>query len=152
MIRECFAADSGIQFQAKRLHEIGLDPHSLYPYVKPRPPPLPVSSIVLPPEEHEKRKKSPVEDLLCKMCPVIEEAHEAEHALDESNKRAMDGEDSQDSGDCHAEVDEEHEELHDALSPHYDQLSEKWTWWLLELLPLVHLHQKEDGSTMKVVS
>jgi len=50
------------------------------------------------------------------------------------------------------EVNEEHEELHDALSPHFDQLKKKRFWWILEFLPLVHLHHKEDGTTMKVIS
>ncbi|KAF9477867.1 hypothetical protein BDN70DRAFT_913930 [Pholiota conissans] len=39
MIRECFKADTGIMFSAEGLREVGIDPHSLYPVVKPRPPP-----------------------------------------------------------------------------------------------------------------
>jgi hypothetical protein len=31
---------------------------------------------------------------------------------------------------------EEHEELKDALSPEYDQLSLKWWWWILEYMPI----------------
>ncbi|KAF7348055.1 hypothetical protein MSAN_01757900 [Mycena sanguinolenta] len=61
MIRECFKvtflvftlqidvnqtpkADTGIMFDAQRLQELGLDPATLYPFVLPRPPPLPVGS------------------------------------------------------------------------------------------------------------
>ncbi|KAI1793987.1 hypothetical protein LXA43DRAFT_185866 [Ganoderma leucocontextum] len=40
MARECFRTNTGIQFQAERLRDIGLDPSSLYPIVKERPPPL----------------------------------------------------------------------------------------------------------------
>lgn len=40
MVRECFRANTGIQFQAERVRDIGLDPASLYPIVKERPGPL----------------------------------------------------------------------------------------------------------------
>lgn len=154
MIRECFAANSGIQFEAERLHEVGLDPHALYPHVKPRPPALPVSSIICSPEEREKekrpQKKDLGEELLCKLCHVQEQSHsDVDHAVDEDNKRALADEDGE---ECHEEMNEEHEELHDSLSPHFDQLEKKRLWWLLEYLPLVHLHTKEDGDAMKVIS
>ncbi|GLB40815.1 putative uncharacterized alpha/beta hydrolase domain (DUF2235) [Lyophyllum shimeji] len=42
---------------------------------------------------------------------------------------------------------EEEHELHDALSPIYDQLSLNWFWWTLELLPMKQRYQKtEDNS------
>jgi len=40
MIRECFKAKTGIMFVSDSLPDIGLDPASLYPEVKPRPPAL----------------------------------------------------------------------------------------------------------------
>lgn len=40
MIRECFLARTGIRFHSSLLPAIGLDPASLYPHVKPRPPPV----------------------------------------------------------------------------------------------------------------
>jgi hypothetical protein len=40
MIRECFKADTGIMFSIEGLREVGIDPASLYPLVKPRLPPL----------------------------------------------------------------------------------------------------------------
>ncbi|KAI1797998.1 hypothetical protein LXA43DRAFT_978230 [Ganoderma leucocontextum] len=40
MVRECFRANTGIQFDAEELRSIGLDPTSLYPVVKERPSPL----------------------------------------------------------------------------------------------------------------
>ncbi|KAF5358617.1 hypothetical protein D9758_007672 [Tetrapyrgos nigripes] len=42
MVRECFKTCTGIMFHREALQEIGLDPDSLYPIVKPRPPPLPL--------------------------------------------------------------------------------------------------------------
>ncbi|KAI1797994.1 hypothetical protein LXA43DRAFT_1176453 [Ganoderma leucocontextum] len=40
MVRECFWANTGIQFDAEQLRDIGLDPASLYPIVVERPSPL----------------------------------------------------------------------------------------------------------------
>lgn len=51
MIRQCFLTNSGIQFAAGRLHEVGLDPRKLYPFVVDRPPALPVSILNLPNHE-----------------------------------------------------------------------------------------------------
>ncbi|KIK51064.1 hypothetical protein GYMLUDRAFT_252409 [Collybiopsis luxurians FD-317 M1] len=42
MIRECFTANSGILFYSNLLMDIGLNPSSLYPFVSPRPPSLPI--------------------------------------------------------------------------------------------------------------
>lgn len=53
MIRQCFLTQSGIQFCAGRLHEVGLDPRRLYPTVAERPPPLPVATLHLPEPERE---------------------------------------------------------------------------------------------------
>ena len=47
MIRECFKANTGIQFYRESFKGIGLDPTTLYPIVTPRPEPLkPFSSTV----------------------------------------------------------------------------------------------------------
>ena len=43
-------------------------------------------------------------------------------------------------------LNEEEEDLADAISPIYDQLSLKWRWWLLELLPMQRRVQGEDGK------
>ncbi|KAI0094239.1 hypothetical protein BDY19DRAFT_880415 [Irpex rosettiformis] len=40
MIRQCFLANTGIRFHSELLRNIGIDPDSLYPVVKPRPPPM----------------------------------------------------------------------------------------------------------------
>ncbi|KAJ3504634.1 hypothetical protein NMY22_g17855 [Coprinellus aureogranulatus] len=41
---------------------------------------------------------------------------------------------------------EEEEELLDALSPIYDQLKIKWSWWILELIPLNMRYQGSDDK------
>ena len=38
MVRECFKANTGMMFKSSALKEIGMDPSTLYPLVKPRPP------------------------------------------------------------------------------------------------------------------
>ena len=43
MIRQCFAANTGIRFHTELLRHVGLDPASLYPLVQERPPPIPAS-------------------------------------------------------------------------------------------------------------
>ncbi|KAF7326066.1 DUF2235 domain-containing protein [Mycena kentingensis (nom. inval.)] len=41
---------------------------------------------------------------------------------------------------------EEEHDLSDALTPIYDQLSLKWFWWILELLPLRQRHQRDGDN------
>jgi hypothetical protein len=41
---------------------------------------------------------------------------------------------------------EEEEDLEDALCPIYDQLKLKKSWWALEILPVRHRVQRENGS------
>ena len=41
---------------------------------------------------------------------------------------------------------EEEEELKDALSPAYDQLTIKKAWWALEILPLQLRYQRGDNQ------
>lgn len=49
--------------------------------------------------------------------------------------------------DVHTQtLSEEQEDLFDALSGKYDQLSIKKSWWLLELLPLTQRFQKDDDD------
>ncbi|PPQ75323.1 hypothetical protein CVT24_007036 [Panaeolus cyanescens] len=42
MVRECFKTNTGIMFNSEALLGIGMDPSTLYPFVVPRPPPIPV--------------------------------------------------------------------------------------------------------------
>jgi hypothetical protein len=92
MIRQCFLANTGIMFLADRLQDAGLEPDSLWPEVKKRPPPLePTEGMKV----RDKREEV-----------VLAKASEEEH------------------------------ELHDVLSPIYDQLHISHPWWILEVLPM----------------
>ncbi len=54
MIRQCFLANTGIRFHAELLRTVGLDPDSLYPIVKFRPPPIYATPSV--PRDYAKEK------------------------------------------------------------------------------------------------
>lgn len=125
MIREIFKAQTGILFITDRMTEIGMDPASLYPFVTPRPAPLPVG-------EHKIRNR-PVKEipirphmLLTKKKPSVAEVSKPPPVT------MLDS--------------EEEEELMDALSPIYDQLKIKKGWWLLEVLPLQLRYQRGDNQ------
>lgn len=132
MIRQIFLTKSGIQFEADRLREVGLDPNSLYPDVKPRPPALPVDSVTKP-EVSKDQLKDDSESIQCKYCTPSSpmSSHSEGTAVEDP-------------------VNEEHEDLHDALCPIYDQLELKWGWWLLEYIPLVHLKHR-NGRAEKTI-
>ncbi|KAB5588367.1 hypothetical protein CTheo_8193 [Ceratobasidium theobromae] len=49
-------------------------------------------------------------------------------------------------------ISEEVEDLKDALSPIYDQLTLNWWWWILELLPMKHVWRKKDRSWRRFFS
>ncbi|KLO14124.1 hypothetical protein SCHPADRAFT_826983, partial [Schizopora paradoxa] len=121
MIRQCFATDSGIQFQVEKLCEIGLDPASLYPYCKDRPPPIRIPDpppLPNAPARNGKQEKG-------NMPPWAE------------------------VGDVimQRQKSEEEEELLDALCPMYDplEMSHMW-WWLLECLPISQRVHQPDGT------
>jgi hypothetical protein len=126
MIRECFKAETGILFDASRLRELGLDPATLYPYVRPRPPHLPVG----PETKIEKRPRtSQLRKLFSRrrnpdvVVPAVEPPYGPE----------------------------EEEELRDALSPIYDQLTMHRFWWILELIPMKFRYQRADDRWKSVV-
>ena len=48
-------------------------------------------------------------------------------------------------------VNEEQEELYDALSPVYDQLRIGRHWWALELVPQKRKYQRVDGTWAKYI-
>ncbi|KAF5332902.1 hypothetical protein D9758_017003 [Tetrapyrgos nigripes] len=116
MIRECFKTHTGIMFHRDALKEIGLDPDSLYPIVKPRPPPLPLADARI--RGIPKRVPRP---------PTLERAVTASTTL--PNPKS-----------------EEELDLEDAMAPIYDQLNLSKSWWILEVLPLKHKYQKGNDS------
>ena len=144
MVRECFKTNTGIMFNSAALQELGMDPSSLYPYVTPRPPPLPLSpgtdrirnppakEIPIRAHNHLRKKKAPPADHDAEPEPdmhtLIEEA-----TKDTKSKMTP-------------PLSEEEEELQDALSPKYDQLKIQKAWWIIELIPLRLRYQRGDNE------
>lgn len=128
MIRECFKANTGIMFETESLKEIGLDPSTLYPFVTPRPPPLPVKQ-----EEH-KIRKPPADPIPVRLHATLTKKRPAEvHAQHVA------------AAPVPFLGSEEEEELMDALAPAYDQLKMRKFWWLLEIMPL-HLRYQRGNN------
>jgi hypothetical protein len=122
MVRECFKTNSGIMFDCEGLRSIGMDPASLYPIVAPRPPHLSVGNLRLRPIPSKSQTGAQKEQAL------------QNYATSEGTTATV------------PRKTEEEMELHDALSPVYDQLSLAWFWWLLEFLPIKQRYQKGDTN------
>jgi hypothetical protein len=157
MIRECFKTNTGIMFDVDGLREIGLDPARLYPEVLQRPPPLPVSGARIaripkkgaPPAPVPAPAASGPVSASTSTAPVHYADGEGSAAA--PPPRAVPAADGSSSATAAAGLlpvgVEEEEELHDALSPVYDQLSLAPWWWLLELLPLKRRFQRSEDDT-----
>lgn len=132
MVRECFKTNTGIMFKSDALREIGLDPTTLYPYIAPRPPLLPLAdhriqnppAVPIPIRPHMFLKKKKVDP-------------EVQKILAEAKIPFLGT--------------EEEEELRDAMSPKYDQLKIKKSWWLLEILPMRLRYQRGDNQWVSYV-
>ncbi|KAJ3535236.1 hypothetical protein NMY22_g6574 [Coprinellus aureogranulatus] len=120
MIRECFKSHSGIMFQVEELRRLGMDPESLYPVVLPRPPALSPQA-----QQFIERSRKVQPD-------ILEEA-----------------DDTSSEDDPYFDMTEEEHELLDALSPKYDQLAMKKSWWVGEILPMRHKFQKSSKESVK---
>ncbi|TDL28059.1 hypothetical protein BD410DRAFT_761386 [Rickenella mellea] len=179
MIRECFRMKSGIIFDSDIMKELGLDPATVYPNVLPRldriPAPsdavvqspgsqpyvivsllkfigsvvwIPVDillSVAVWPFKHLwllVRYSEPVKWLRWKLgikpstTPAVQDVPDVIIAT----RPTVDT------------VNEEEEELKDALSPIYDQLHLAWWWWIIECLPLKHRSQKGERADYYVRS
>jgi hypothetical protein len=119
MLRQCFLANTGILFHREMFKDIGLDPDTLYPKVKPRPPALELKRI-------DRTHLRTLSDT-CKVTILA-----SPDSIGPANVTDF--------------VSEEHEELMDALCPMYDQLKMKMFWWVLEVLPQVLHFQKRDDT------
>jgi len=127
MVRECFKTNTGIMFETEALREIGIDPATLYPLVTPRPPHLPVGP-------GHKIREPPADPIPVRLHATLTKRRLAEiHAQHAAVPRTFLGS-------------EEEEELHDALSPIYDQLKLKKAWWILEILPMQLRYQRGDNQ------
>jgi hypothetical protein len=129
MIRECFKTNSGILFNSQSLAKIGLNLSTLHPDVNPRPGPPTVAPSNL------------IRDPPATSIPINI------RALSIKNKKQPNL--LKDSGCEDVLGTEEEEELNDALSPNYDQLSIVKPWWILEILPFIHIRQHEKGNWVR---
>ena len=83
--------------------------------------------------------------------PIVQPRPAPVSAFQPGHKRGItdvtlvDGDDSSEE-DISRSLTEEEEDLKDALSPIYDQLSLAPGWWALEVLPLTQRYQKGDNS------
>lgn len=124
MVRECFKAKTGIMFNSSALKEIGMDPLTLYPLVKPRP--------LLPPLSPTDR----IRNLPAKEIPIRAYNYfwtRTHNTLSETKTGVR------------TLATEEEEDLQDVLSPKYDQLKIKKGWWVLELIPFQLRYQNRDN-------
>src|SRR6267154_2038629 len=128
MIRQCFLANTGIQFYRTTFKHIGLDPAALFPFVSTRPPALETSAS----------------------CVAEALASASTHCLDAHHLTPNDQVQASPMAACTFKS-EEDEELLDALSRIYDQLEllTGKAWWILEILPLRHLEQDRKDFSWK---
>ncbi|KAH8987362.1 hypothetical protein EDB86DRAFT_2808911 [Lactarius hatsudake] len=128
MIRECFRANTGIQFYRESFKEIGLDPETLINPNKlfaPRPPALTPSAAQVAQVQTSAHFAEPTDGTL-----VTDQVQASPTAATTFQT-------------------EEIEELADALSPTYDQLKLSKKWWLLEVIPMQHRVQDRRNCTWK---
>ncbi|KAF6754847.1 hypothetical protein DFP72DRAFT_1169843 [Ephemerocybe angulata] len=129
MIREIFKAKVGMLFDSDKLFETGMDPATLYPYVLPRPDPLPVGD--------RKIRSPPVKEIPIRPHSTLTKKN-PNSTLSEVCKPY-----DRDASDF---LGEEEEELMDALSPIYDRLVTKKAWRILEYIPLHLRYQRGDNT------
>ncbi|KAG2353993.1 hypothetical protein BDR07DRAFT_1550880 [Suillus spraguei] len=124
MIRQIFKLEIGILFHRNMFTKIGMDPEMLKPSVvcQPRPPPLYQSPS---PSSQKKPNILPPPEIVTDDPTMIVYS---------------------DGGKF---VSEEHEDLADATSPIYDQLSLARAWWVLEVIPQI-LHYQDDKDNLFV--
>jgi hypothetical protein len=127
MIRQCFLAETGIQFYRESFISIGLDPATLFPKVLPRLPQL-------------KPSASCVVDARAATCSDIHHDHNSYSDQVPVQASPVAG--------C-TFISEDHEELLDALSPINDQLG-PWLspWRILEIVPFLHSEQNRNDPKL----
>jgi hypothetical protein len=121
MIRECFRANTGIQFYRESFKEIGLDPAT---FLDPRPPALTPTPA------------------------LVAQAEAAAHATEPSDGTLVEQAQASPTAASTFKT-EEDEELADAVSEMYDQLSLSKPWWILEILPFRHREQNRRSYELK---
>jgi len=134
MIRECFKENTGIIFDTLSFYNVGLDPNMLYPCVLKRPPYL-----------VERAREQVVEKPETFFWPgwlrsVFTSAAAAKKKAEAKKASRLS-----------PFINEEEEELRDALSPKYDQLKLARLWWILEILPVSMRYQRSDNETVSKI-
>ncbi|KAF5313036.1 hypothetical protein D9619_002418 [Psilocybe cf. subviscida] len=119
MVRECFRLKTGILFHQEAFAVIGMDHSTLWPQVKPRPPPVTTFSKGHPP-------------------PLIRPLH----TMGINHTAGADDD----------FVNEEEEDLADALSPINDMLEIAKSWWIMELIPQQIRFQTDEDSWVRKLS
>ncbi|KAK0457570.1 uncharacterized protein EV420DRAFT_1271376 [Desarmillaria tabescens] len=145
MIRECFKVETGIMFDSDHLREIGIDPATLYPSVKPRPQALSVRSAMIQNEPKNKPLFKRILSTFWRHPLTLPDAPDKHQTLaPEAPSVSMNDE------QCLPIGTEEEEELRNALSPIYDQLKRSKFWWILELLPIEFIQQMVNDKWVRV--
>ncbi|OJA19273.1 hypothetical protein AZE42_04491 [Rhizopogon vesiculosus] len=126
MLRECFKLKVGILFHRDMFKDIGMDPATLYPLVE-RPPPI------YQPPRVASAPGTPDSTVKAHVLPRPKVVNDGSAVIAYS-----------DGGDF---VNEEVEDLLDAMSPIYDQLT-KLPWWILEVIPQPLRYQADEDNSM----
>ncbi|KAH7886367.1 hypothetical protein F5I97DRAFT_1937223 [Phlebopus sp. FC_14] len=132
MIRECFKTNSGILFHRSMFKQIGMDPATLYPHVQERPPVI---------------YQAPAQP------SVLGLSGSTEPPVVPAPRVVKDDPTVVVYSDGGTFMNEEEEDLADALSPIYDQLKIALYWWILEVIPQKQRYQRdEDDSWAKDIT
>lgn len=154
MIRQCFVANTGIRFHTQLLRNIGLDPASLYPVVKDRPPEIPATAekLVALRETSAEWQAAPASPMLLTPTSTTTLALPAPalHERTDSARTLVNGQNPFDSDSLKMPMvptlTEEEEDLLDIVCPIYDQLELAKSWWVLEVVPLIQRYQLENNE------
>ncbi|KAF5321153.1 hypothetical protein D9619_001336 [Psilocybe cf. subviscida] len=133
MVRECFKAKTGILFNSVLLYDIGMCPSTLYPNVLERPTSLPIDDTCL----IESPPAKPIPIRLRSSSVKLQGWKKKLYGMLGKEVKAPDP-----APDHIPFLGEEEEELHDTLSPIYDQLKIAKAWWVLEYIPLPLRYQR----------
>ncbi|THU97418.1 hypothetical protein K435DRAFT_721914, partial [Dendrothele bispora CBS 962.96] len=162
MIRQTFLTNTGIMFHREMLKDVGLDPATLWPIVHPRPPPISLEDF--------KRRKSQIHGPGEPSLPSASSALSREATLVQADTIVKADSNVGDtlggstlvpgrltrtqrlrSVFLQDFVNEEEEDLKDALSEINDELVSVKAWWVLELLPQKVKYQNENDEWVEKI-
>ncbi|PSR73063.1 hypothetical protein PHLCEN_2v11085 [Hermanssonia centrifuga] len=171
MIRQCFLAKTGIRFHTSLFPNVGLDPATLYPDVKPRPQEvyataelvedlqnaeaatylMPTSFSVTkataevesPTPTANRVSSPPMHDRTDSGLTLVDGDVPASHTLTKTTTLRETALLTTSAG---AFLTEEHQDLLDSLCPIYDELSLAKVWWILEIIPQLQRYQRPDDT------